>query len=94
MTKSIIPGVLAVALLAAWPHAQQPTQPPAPQQPSEISTTITSEGGAAPRLFESIATLVDSFPPETTVYPGHMGITTLGRESATNPFLLEIASQR
>ena len=33
-------------------------------------------------------------PAETTVYPGHMGITTLGRERATNPFLLEIASQR
>jgi hydroxyacylglutathione hydrolase len=51
-------------------------------------------GGDAPTLFRSIATLVDAFPPETTVYPGHMGITTLGRESATNPFLLEIASQR
>ena len=50
MTKSIIPGVLAIALLAAWPHAQQPTQPPAPQQPSELATTITGEGGVAPRL--------------------------------------------
>ena len=29
MTKSIIPGALAIALLAAWPHAQQPAQPPA-----------------------------------------------------------------
>src|SRR5438067_1095119 len=51
-------------------------------------------GGDAPTLFRSIATLVEAFPPETTVYPGHMGVTTLGRESATNPFLLEIASQR
>ena len=51
-------------------------------------------GGDAPTLFRSIATLVDGFPPETTVYPGHMGITTLGRESATNPFLLEIAAER
>jgi TolB protein len=50
MTKSVIPGAFALALLAAWPHAQQPTQPPAPQQPSELSTTITSEGGSAPRL--------------------------------------------
>jgi TolB protein len=50
MTKSIIPGVLAIALLAAWPHAQQPTQPPVPQQPSEVATTISGEGGAAPRL--------------------------------------------
>ena len=51
-------------------------------------------GGDAPTLFRSLATLVDSFPPETTVYPGHMGITTLEREQATNPFLLEIASQQ
>ena len=51
-------------------------------------------GGDAPTLFRSIATLIDGFPPETTVYPGHMGITTLGRESATNPFLLEIAAER
>jgi TolB protein len=50
MTKSIIPGVLAIALLAAWPHAQQPTQPPAPQQPSELEATLTSEGNVAPRL--------------------------------------------
>ena len=26
-------------------------------------------------------------PPETAVYPGHMGVTTLGAERATNPFL-------
>src|SRR5436190_5934192 len=51
-------------------------------------------GGDAPTLFRSLATLVDSFPAETTVYPGHMGITTLERERATNPFLLEIASQQ
>ena len=51
MTKSVIPGVLAIALLAAWPHAQQPaTQPPVPQQPTEIATTISGEGGSAPRL--------------------------------------------
>ena len=50
MTKSIIPGVLAIAVLTAWPQAQQPPQPPAPQQPPEISVPITTEGGAAPRL--------------------------------------------
>ena len=32
-----------------------------------------------------------AIPPETTVYPGHMGITTLGAERATNPFLAELA---
>ena len=57
MTKSIMPGVLAIAVLAAWPHAQQPPsqppasqQPPAPQQPSEIETTISGPSGAPPRL--------------------------------------------
>ena len=48
-------------------------------------------GGDWPTLLESIRSLVDSHPPETTVYPGHMGITTLGAERATNPFLAELA---
>ena len=48
-------------------------------------------GGDWGTLLESIRTLVDSFPPETTVYPGHMGITTLGAERASNPFLAELA---
>ena len=41
-------------------------------------------------LERSLATLLDTLPPDTTVYPGHMGITTLGRELATNPFLVEL----
>jgi glyoxylase-like metal-dependent hydrolase (beta-lactamase superfamily II) len=49
-------------------------------------------GGDWATLLSSIESLVDSFPAETTVYPGHMGITTLGRESATNPFLRELAA--
>ncbi|MGH2991401.1 MAG: MBL fold metallo-hydrolase [Solirubrobacterales bacterium] len=48
-------------------------------------------GGDAPTLLDSIRTLVDGYPPETTVYPGHMGVTTLGAERATNPFLAELA---
>ena len=48
-------------------------------------------GGDWPTLLESIRTLMDSLPPETTVYPGHMGITSLGQERATNPFLQELA---
>jgi hydroxyacylglutathione hydrolase len=42
-------------------------------------------------LLESIRGLIDSLPPETTVYPGHMGITTLGAERSSNPFLAELA---
>jgi hydroxyacylglutathione hydrolase len=48
-------------------------------------------GGNWGTLLESIRTLVDSHPAETTVYPGHMGITTLGAERASNPFLSELA---
>ncbi len=48
-------------------------------------------GGDWPTLLSSIDSLLQAFPEETTVYPGHMGITTLGRERATNPFLRELA---
>jgi hydroxyacylglutathione hydrolase len=48
-------------------------------------------GGDWPTLLESLRSLVDGLPPETTVYPGHMGITTLGAERASNPFLAELA---
>jgi glyoxylase-like metal-dependent hydrolase (beta-lactamase superfamily II) len=48
-------------------------------------------GGDWPTLLRSIRSLVDSLPEATTVYPGHMGITSLGAERATNPFLAELA---
>src|SRR3954447_18886101 len=48
-------------------------------------------GGDCPTLLESIRSLVDGFPAETTVYPGHMSITTLGAERTSNPFLAELA---
>jgi hydroxyacylglutathione hydrolase len=47
-------------------------------------------GGDWNVLERSIATLVRRFPPEATVYPGHMGVTTLGRELQSNPFLAEL----
>ena len=49
-------------------------------------------GGDWPTLARSIQTLLDAYPDETRVHPGHMGLTTLGRERATNPFLLELSS--
>lgn len=49
-------------------------------------------GGDWPTLLASIRTLTETLPPETRVLPGHMGITTLGAELATNPFLAELAS--
>jgi glyoxylase-like metal-dependent hydrolase (beta-lactamase superfamily II) len=51
-------------------------------------------GGDWPTLLSSIQSLVDGFEPETVVYPGHMGITTLERERATNAFLRELATNR
>jgi len=50
-------------------------------------------GGDWPTLLASIEGLLSAHPDETTVYPGHMGITTLGRERATNPFLRELAER-
>jgi glyoxylase-like metal-dependent hydrolase (beta-lactamase superfamily II) len=50
-------------------------------------------GGDWPTLLSSIESLLSAYSPETTVYPGHMGITTLGRERATNPFLRELAER-
>ncbi len=47
-------------------------------------------GGDWPTLERSIELLLKSFPPQTTVYPGHMGVTTLQRERDTNPFLSEL----
>jgi len=48
-------------------------------------------GGDWPTLLESLGTLVDSLPEDTRVHPGHMGLTTLGAERASNPFLAELA---
>jgi len=47
-------------------------------------------GGDWATLERSIAGLLDAFPADTVVYPGHMGVTTLGRELDTNPFLSEL----
>jgi glyoxylase-like metal-dependent hydrolase (beta-lactamase superfamily II) len=44
-------------------------------------------------LMASIATLLEHFDDDTTVHPGHMGLTTLGRERATNPFLQALAGR-
>jgi len=48
-------------------------------------------GGDGQTLLHSIRGLLESHSPETGVYPGHMDVTTLGVEKATNPFLVELA---
>ena len=50
-------------------------------------------GGDWPTLARSIQQLLDAYPDDTRVHPGHMGLTTLGRERATNPFLAELSSR-
>jgi hydroxyacylglutathione hydrolase len=51
-------------------------------------------GGDTATLMRTLAELVRRLPDETTVYPGHMGVTTIGQERATNPFLRELAQTR
>jgi hydroxyacylglutathione hydrolase len=50
-------------------------------------------GGDWPTLLASIESLLNAYPAEMTVYPGHMGLTSLGAERDTNPFLRELAHQ-
>lgn len=45
-------------------------------------------------LVASIRSLVDIYPPETIVHPGHGPATTLGDELARNPFLAELRAER
>jgi glyoxylase-like metal-dependent hydrolase (beta-lactamase superfamily II) len=45
-------------------------------------------------LLSSIRSLLDAYPPETIVYPGHGPVTTLGAELAGNPFLADLRAER
>jgi glyoxylase-like metal-dependent hydrolase (beta-lactamase superfamily II) len=46
--------------------------------------------GDWPTLLASITALVEALPGDTVVYPGHGPATTLARELASNPFLVEV----
>ena len=48
-------------------------------------------GGDGPTLMRSIATLLEGHSEEPVVHPGHLGLTTLGAERASNPFLASLA---
>jgi hydroxyacylglutathione hydrolase len=54
--------------------------------PGHVTYSVRGEDA----LF-SIAGLLETHPDETVVHPGHMGITTLGAERASNPFLASLA---
>ena len=45
-------------------------------------------GGDHDLLLQSIREKLLTLPDETTVLAGHGGATTIGRERATNPFLI------
>jgi hydroxyacylglutathione hydrolase len=45
-------------------------------------------------LVASIRSLLETYPPETMVYPGHGPATTLGDELERNPFLAELRAER
>lgn len=51
-------------------------------------------GGDWDALLDSVRALLDRFPPETLIRPGHGPATTLGRELETNPFLRELRAER
>jgi glyoxylase-like metal-dependent hydrolase (beta-lactamase superfamily II) len=55
---------------------------------------VDLEGGDWETLVGSVRSLLDRFPPETVVYPGHGPATTLGRELQTNPFLRELRAEQ
>jgi hydroxyacylglutathione hydrolase len=70
-----------------------------PGQPALLSGDVLFQGsvgrvdlpgGDWPTLERSIGSLLSVYPGETVVYPGHMGVTTLGRERDSNPFLSEL----
>jgi glyoxylase-like metal-dependent hydrolase (beta-lactamase superfamily II) len=44
-------------------------------------------GGSHEQMIKSIKEKLLVFPPETMVYPGHGEASTIGEESAYNPFL-------
>jgi glyoxylase-like metal-dependent hydrolase (beta-lactamase superfamily II) len=50
-------------------------------------------GGDWETLLASVRALLDRFPPDTVVRPGHGPATTLGRELQTNPFLHELRAE-
>jgi glyoxylase-like metal-dependent hydrolase (beta-lactamase superfamily II) len=51
-------------------------------------------GGDWDILLASVRALLDRFPGDTVVYPGHGPSTTLARELQTNPFLADLRAER
>jgi glyoxylase-like metal-dependent hydrolase (beta-lactamase superfamily II) len=91
------PGHLTYAIVPSSTPADWPA--PEGEPPALLSGDVLFNGsvgrvdlpgGDWPTLERSIADLMERFPAQSTVYPGHMGITTLGSELQSNPFLTEL----
>jgi hydroxyacylglutathione hydrolase len=88
------PGHLTYAITAPGAADAQPEQSPALLSGDVLFKgsvgRVDLPGGDWATLEHSIAMLMERFPAPSTVFPGHMGITTLGAELQTNPFLTEL----
>jgi hydroxyacylglutathione hydrolase len=98
------PGHVTYAIAAASPTGEhdasgQTGRAGAGHEPALLSGDVLFQGsvgrvdlpgGDWATLERSIGGLLQAFPAETIVYPGHMGVTSLGRERDTNPFLGEL----
>ena len=51
---------------------------------------VDLDGGDWETLLTSVRVLLERFPADTVIHPGHGPATTLGRELASNPFLGEL----
>ncbi len=51
---------------------------------------VDLDGGDWETLLASVRGLLERFPADTVIHPGHGPATTLGRELASNPFLGEL----
>jgi glyoxylase-like metal-dependent hydrolase (beta-lactamase superfamily II) len=47
-------------------------------------------GGSFEQLAASVKKLTRKYPPETKLYPGHGGATSIGHEKQNNPFLADM----
>ncbi len=101
LTPGHSPGHLTYAIAAARPPQERDGGPLAER--ALLSGDVLFQGSVGridlpgadwPTLERSLGLLIDGFPGETVVHPGHMGATTLARELATNPFLAELRSTR
>ncbi len=93
------PGHLTYAIASAGSSAQSPPQDAGAQPTTLLSGDVLFKGsvgrvnlpgGDWATLERSIAMLMERFPAQSSVHPGHMGATTLGAELQSNPFLIEL----